>query len=275
MGFREQALRHLANYKEKILMLREDGVFVHSGREYCKPHILPIDKLRENLLEAYRDHFFSSEHGSVKLHKYFHHLNSSQALCINLFYPLVEEKKLGVLFKYLDIPVDDSLVPHFESESSLEVAQRRTSFDFHVRSGLRTDVYVEVKYSEDGFGGASKDAEHKGKFQETYAPLLRNSEFLMPACADEAFFIENYQVLRNLVHITEKSTVVFLYPGANKAIARQAVHSREAFLTERGRDRLRLVLLEDLVEYLESNALPPPLAAYYSAFKAKYLGFAS
>jgi hypothetical protein len=275
VGFCDQALQHLASYKEKTLRLREDGIFVHRGREYLKPHILPIGKRRENLLEEFRDRFFASEHGSTKLHRYFHHLNSSQALCINLFYPLVEEKKLGLLFKYLDVPVDGALVPHFEAESSLEVAGRRTSFDFHVRSGHLTSLYVEVKYTEDGFGAAVKDAEHKEKFQKTYAALLRESEFLLPLCADETVFLENYQILRNLVHISDTSTVVFLYPGANESIARHAAHARDAFLTERGRERLRLVLLEDLVRYLESNADTPALAAYYSRFKAKYLGFAS
>ncbi len=273
MTFRDQAFRHLASYRKQLFPLLDAGTFIHLGREHRKDHILPKSNHQENILETYRSHFFASEHCAIKLHKYFHHLNSSQALCINLFFPLAAEGRLDLLFQFIGLPAKAPLDPRFESESTLEVATRRTSFDFHVRTELARDLYVEVKYTEDGFGGARDDEEHRTKFQKIYVPLLKKTKYLVPACAERSFFFRNYQVLRNLLHITDTSDVAFLYPRANMKVATQAAHAREAFLTQAGRGKLHLIELEDFVTYLESHTTASPLAKHFSALREKYLGF--
>ncbi len=274
MSLRDRVCHHLSGYRANTLGISEQGVFIHRGREHLKGHILPIQRKWENLLEPYRDRFRTSEHSLIKLHRYFHHLNSSQALCINLFFPLLEEKKLEWLFEYLELQSTEPLRANFEFESSLEVADRRTSFDFHVCTGRAEDLFIEVKYTEDGFGRAPDDLEHKEKFHATYAPLLKDNQFIVSACKDVSFFLKNYQVLRNLVHITDSSHVVFLYPAANTKVAEQAALARDSFLTDAGRDRLRLIVLDDFVESLLRSGKQLPLGDYYAAFKEKYLGFA-
>lgn len=273
MKFRDQACAHLSEYRKNTLGIAEEGVFLHQGTMHRKGHILPKGSERQNLLSAYGDSFFSSEHGATKLHQYFHHLNSSQGLCINLFYPLLKEDALPLLIRSIGSDISLPVQSSFESPSRIENCARRTSFDFHLWNEEGRDIFVEVKYTEDGFGGAKADAEHLDKFRATYAPLLANSPYLLIDCNDPAFFLENYQILRNLVHITRQSEVVFLFPRANEKVAEQAAHARDAFLTESGRERMRIVYLEDLVAELIAACRGTSLEGYYEAFHNKYLNF--
>ena len=273
MAFRDQACAHLSEYRKNPLGIAEEGVFLHRGTTHLKGHILPRGSERQNLLAPYGDLFFTSEHGATKLHQYFHHLNSSQGLCINLFYPLLKEDALPLLIRSIGSDMSLPVQGIFESPSRLENAARRTSFDFHLCNAEGRDIFVEVKYTEDGFGGAKADAEHLEKFRYTYAPLLANSAYLKIDCNDAAFFLKNYQILRNLVHITRQSEVVFLFPRANCKVAEQAAHARETFLSESGRERMRIVYLEDLVADLIAACRETSLEGYYETFRNKYLDF--
>lgn len=273
MSFRDQACEHLSGYRRDVLKIPELGVFVHQGREHHLGHILPAGRERWNIIGDYRDRFFNSRHGSIKLHRYFHHLTSSQALCINLFFPLVAERDCGLLLRCLGIEMTLPLVATFEYESTVEVAARRTSFDFHLSNERSEQVFVEVKYTEDGFGTAVNDSEHQQKFRQTYLPLVEASPFLNPVCRDVDFFLTHYQVLRNLVHITESSHVVFLFPSLNTKVASQAMHAREHFLTDAGRSRLKIVLLEDFVRGCVEGAEGKHLAEHFHEVQRKYLGF--
>lgn len=273
MRFRDMACAHLSEYRQNVLRIADEGVFLHGGREYRKGHILPRECLRQNILEPYRDAFFSSQYGSIKLHKYFHHLNSSQALCINLFFPLLFEGETKSILRSMGVQLSLPVDATFEAESKLEVAVRRTSFDFHLRSSRGEQVFVEVKYTEDGFGAAKNDEDHCKKFRETYLPLLEGSQHLAAVCKDQTFFLRNYQVMRNLVHIAEKSDVVFLFPRGNKTVRLQAEYARDNFLSEAARDRLHIVMVDDVVAELKECYRGGKLDGYYQSFEQKYLGF--
>ncbi|GAI49533.1 unnamed protein product, partial [marine sediment metagenome] len=72
----------------------------------------------------------------ISFHKYFHHLNSSQALCINLFFPLIVEEKLDVILELLEIPKNTITNACFEKESDIEIVagtDRKTNFDFYLQ----------------------------------------------------------------------------------------------------------------------------------------------
>lgn len=274
MAFRDQACAHLSDYRKNHLGIADEGIFLHRGTPHRKGHILPKGLELQNLLAPYGDLFFASEHRATKLHQYFHHLNSSQALCINLFYPLLKADALPILVRSIGSHISLPVRGIFESTSTLEIAQRRTSFDFHLENQEGRDLFVEVKYTEDGFADAKGDAEHLQKFRDTYAPLLEHSPYLTRDCNDPVFFLHNYQILRNLAHITPQSEVVFLFPRANEKVAEQAAHARETFLTESGRERMRIVFLEDLVADLINACRGTSLEGYYESFRSKYLDFA-
>ena len=274
MNFRDRACAHLSGYRKNFLGIEEEGIFFHRGREHRKGHILPRGSEQRNLLEPYGAAFFLSEHRTTKLHQFFHHLNSSQGLCFNLFFPLLVEGELALLIRSLGSSIDPPITATFEAESELEVALRRTSFDFHIRNAEGREVLVEVKYTEDGFGGATDDEEHRNKFQDTYAPLLNKTEYLTDECKDPAFFLKNYQILRNLIHISPQSEVRFLFPRANTKVAAQAENAREKFLLESGRNKFRIIYLEDFVFQLIDACRGGKLDGYYESFAQKYLEFA-
>lgn len=272
MDFRKWAYEHLSQYKVDTLGIEGDGVFHYRGREVPKAHILPHPQGNKNILEQYREHYFASEHGDIKFHQYFHHLNSSQALCINLFYPMIAERSLDHFMSYLGLPEGLDLLPVFEKESDIEDAARRTSFDFYVKQEPVGNVYVEVKYTEDGFASAKDDEEHRKKFTETYLPLVKQkSSFLIPECQECDLFLKHYQVLRNLVHMSEDDCVVLLFPSGNKKVLDEAVFARDHLLTDAGRTRLKIVLLAEFAEYLEEKCVGSKLDGYYHSFREKYL----
>lgn len=272
MDFRKLAYEHLSQYKVDTLGIEDDGIFHYRGREVSKAHILPIAVRNKNILEQYRKHYFASEHADIKFHQYFHHLNSSQALCINLFYPLIAESSLDHLMAYLVLPEGYDLSPVFEKESDVEVAARRTSFDFYVKQASVGNIYVEVKYTEDGFAHAKDDEEHRKKFHNTYLSLVQQkSAFLVPECQDCEVFLRHYQVLRNLVHVSDDDYVVLLFPSGNKKVLDEAIYARDHLLTDAGSARLKIVLLEEFTEYLEEKFVGSKLDGYYQDFRKKYL----
>jgi hypothetical protein len=270
-SFRDLAFNHLAQYKADVLGVREDGLPRYRSQDTPKSLILPIAHREANILERYRAQFWSSNYAKIRLHRSFHHLNSSQALCINLFYPLIAEHALGFFLQFLGIAPDVELEAFFEIESDIELAARRTAFDFSIQLAAKGNIFVEVKYTEDGFGRTKKDDAHRAKFQKTYLPLIENSPFFAPECKKEEFFLNHYQILRNLVHISDTDRVVLLFPPANTVVAEEAVYARDRLLTDAGRIRLSLVSLDEIVSFLEHQFVGGPLDGYYQVFRSKYL----
>jgi hypothetical protein len=186
---------------------------------------------------------------------------------------LVAEDKLDLLAHILGIEAQGPSTSAYERESDRETVGRRTTFDFHLEFPDRNRIIFEVKYTEDGFGKAKPDDEHRGKFRSQYHSLATSaSAFLCDQCADEPFFLSHYQLLRNLVHLDSRSYVVFIYPWGNTKVSRQATEAYDTLLTPAGRNRVKLVCIEDLVGSLESLCRLQSLAAYYKhAFRTKYL----
>jgi len=271
MSFHDATCEHLAKYKVDQLRVEENGQFRFRGKNLLKPHILPIQHRQLNILEEYRNRFFDSNHARIKFHRYFHHLNSSQAMCINLFYPLIAENRLDLVTRFLGIKSAVNFEPCFEKDSDVEFADRHTSFDFHTRYSKTEELFVEVKYTEKGFSKARSDKEHKQKFKDTYDPLVERSPYLADICRSEQFFLNHYQVLRNLVHISETRQVVLLFPAANSAVAGEADHAYEKMLTDAGRTKVKIVRLEKLIAFIEFECQSDSLATYYAMFRKKYL----
>lgn len=272
MNFRDLACEHVSQYKVDVLGIEEDGIFHYRGRKVPKAHILPLQERDKNILEQYRARFFASEYADIKFHQFFHHLNSSQALCINLFYPLIAENTLEYFLTFLGMSAESKISSLFEKDSDMEVAARKTSFDFFVQRENSNKIFVEVKYTEDGFGKAKNDEEHRTKFRATYLPLVEQKlQYLIPDCLDSDFFLRNYQILRNFVHIDEKDQVVLLFPKANAVVAEEARYARDYFLTDAGKERLKIVYLEEFVSFLEVQCAGNSLDGYFQGFRKKYL----
>jgi Restriction Endonuclease associating with ARP len=232
LSFKEKAIKSLELYKKEKLGINELGIFKYRGQELLKNHILPTEFKTHNIIEFYRDSFYSSSNSQIDFHKYYHHLNSSQALCINLFFPLIAEGQLSLVLDLLNIPRQATVEASFEKESDVEVGGgRKTNFDFYLHLSNNFKVYFEIKYTESEFGKAKNDNEHRDKYVKTYLPLLKNNDYINPEFSDVNNFLDSYQIMRNLSHINEDSFVVFVYPEANKKIHLQAQSAQENILT--------------------------------------------
>ena len=277
MSYIKVVKKHLTDYKTKTLGIKEPGIFKHQGTYHELGHILPA-KLGGflNIMESYRVDFFGSKFADIKFHQFFHHLNSSQALCINLFYPLIKEMQLGTILDQLNLRRQGISVSEFEKESDLETdnegkQRRKTNFDFFMQLADGTKIYFEIKYTEDGFGKVdSSKYDNRDKFTAVYEDML-NHQFIKPEFHNCDAFLTRYQIMRNLCHITDNSYVVFVYPKANKKIHEQVAMAKKDILTEEGNKRFRVLSLESLLPSIRET-LPSSIRMekHYKEFEEKY-----
>jgi hypothetical protein len=268
--FETKVKAHLGIYKRNNLKIEENGLYKRNKLPY--EHILPEDKWKANLMEPYRAHFLTAPI-KITYHTDFHHLNSSQAMCINFFYPLIKENKLDLLLRILGVlgEVDYGC---FEKQSELEVnADRRTNFDFYIKLKSGDQVYFEIKYTEKSFGKAKKDKEHKNKFNDVYKPLLDSNKAINEQCKTEDYFLDNYQIMRNLVHINDESRVVFIYPEDNLSIRKTALAARSEIIADGWERHIILYTWENLIKQLTCQMKSQELIDYYHEFEKKYLKY--
>ena len=229
-----------------MLNVYEDGIWLRNGRAY--PHILPIAQRRSNILPAVRDRFWSWFDGQrIRLHRDFHHLNSSQALCFNLFFPLlIQDGRLAAMVAALRLSGAPTEGACFEFEPD---SVEGTNFDFMIPLATGSRIYFEVKYTEADFGSAQEDDKHLRKFEEVYH--ARTAERFEASFCTTSGFLANYQILRNLWHLDLSSgdTVVFLFPRANEALSRAEATIRSCLL-EPYRSRAVIAYTEDVISAL-------------------------
>lgn len=272
MKFQEHIKQKLGIYREKNLGISEAGIFRYRGKNLSKEHILPLEFTKFNIIENYREEFYSSTKAQINFHKYFYHLNSSQALCINLFFPLIFENKLNLLLELLGIPISEPIESCFEKESQIEIGNgRKTNFDFFIQLPEGTKIYFEIKYTEEEFGKTKDDNEHKDKFKETYQPLLKNNAFIKKEYHEMSSFFDKYQIMRNLCHIDEHSYVIFVYPIENTKVHNQALFAQNELLTDKGKKNFQIMPIQTIVNNILKNESAEKIQNHYGNFNEKYL----
>lgn len=233
---------------------------------------MPLKFSKFNIIENYREEFYSSTKSKINYHKYFHHLNSSQALCANLFFPLMFENKLNLILEMLNISKAEQIQSCFEKESEVETGSRRkTNFDFFMKLPDGTKIYFEIKYTEEEFGKTKDDNEHRAKFKETYQPLLKNNAFIKREYHEILSFFDKYQIMRNLCHIDKQSHVVFVYPTENKKIHKQALLAQKKLLTDKGKNKFHIMPINTIVNAILENEPSEKIQNHYVEFNEKYL----
>lgn len=251
----------------------ENGKWRNSEKDY--PHILPKDKVKLNLLPKYRDslsHYMEKNNKTLKRHTYFHHLNSSQAMCLNFFYPLLKEKELDLILKAIGLENEEIEYSHacFEKESKVEKVgknYRATNFDFYIETKTGKKVYFEIKYTEQAFGKVNPDNFHSDKFEKVY---INNLDSIENEYSNKKAFLENYQILRNLICVSENSYVVFLFPNGNKKIKTQAELAKKEFLKGHLKNNLINLTWEELTYYTERSTKNTNIQTQLQDFKEKY-----
>ena len=254
--------RHLSTYREGRLGVAERGTYRHKGRMLRYGHILPSDLLWLNVMEPFRKEVSDYvRRRDVKLHKYFHHLNSSQAFALNLFWPFAARSPEALAAALGSSAVDALQLEHVEDP------KEGTNVDVTwLADGGR--AYCEVKLSEREFGGADQDARHMAKLEGRYGPVLRP---LLPAedLRPQRFF-KAYQIYRNLWLAArpghELDSVWFVLPKANEKLVSQldSVLGRVGPSLNR---RVHVMYVEPILERLSVDAA---LGWYARLLREKY-----
>lgn len=275
MDYQAQLLRHLAKYKKSVLRIPEPGVFRFRGRELAKAHILPLPKAWHNLPEPARRlaQEFLAAHPDVKRHKYFHHLNSSQAFVFSLFFPFFDGGPLASTALLRAFGVSGNLAT-WEPEA---IPDRNEGTNLDARWSLTdgTTIFCEVKLSEGDFGKAPNDNRHAKKLREIYQPRLRGHVDSRLLAAPEFFGV--YQILRNVWHLVSmpNSKLVFLLPRANARLWKLLLPTLDS-VASATRDHIFPVAIEDVLGRLQADRnCPGALREYAKQLERKYVPTAS
>jgi|LSQX01.2.fsa_nt_gb hypothetical protein len=299
MSFITKVKKHMGNYKRQVLNITVNGIW----RDKRQPngyvereHILPKEKIKnvhkKNLLKTYRDECWAYIlREKIKLHPYAHHLNSSQMMCINFFYPFavkdeIKKHLISVIqnhcFEQVIINNPENLKFEFEYESPKDKIKhhRATNFDLRI-SNNNLKLYFEIKYTENAFGKCrdKKDERYITKYNEKYHDLAEKVIDSKLVSNDDFYdiFYDNYQIMRNLVHIGKDRYVVFLYHDQNERIATQATEAKK-FLKEEYQNKLICLTWDDLYNETEKElksvfAADKNLSVHFEEFSEKYLKF--
>ena len=248
-AYDDRVKSHLTEYRRNHLGIEQVGTW--DGTPY--DHILPKELLCLNLIETIRAEVcqFLQESG-IRLDRHFHHLNSSQAACINLFWPLLNCANPGLLVESLGIGPGE--VAYWEFEKVMDWDER-TNFDLYLELNSGAKTFIEFKFKEEVFGRTRDDEQHRQKLKDIYEPALRDS--VNPEYLKEKKFFANYQLLRNLIYIEPEKgdKVVFLVPRANEKIVRKLHKVIEtAILDASVRSLIKIRYLEDVVSNAYESA---------------------
>ncbi len=262
-SYANQMKVHLAAYKQNVLKIHQSGTW--RDREY--KHILPSANIEMNVLPAIRSDLFAyiESTRTLKLHRDFAHLNSSQAACFNFFFPILMNPT-SYTSKLLSLKGTSIKEWEFEHVS---VESEGTNFDLWVLNNDGSEAFVEFKLTENEFGIEKNDLRHREKLKNIYYPNLKEkiaSEFLEPD-----LFFKHYQLLRNVSYANPElpATVIFLVPKANRSIE-PSLSRVMAALTPRIRQFVRVLFLEDLVNKLRHESASSA-SSYFDEFAEKYL----
>ncbi len=267
MNFSDKTKDRLASYKATNFPDLQDGLWKNNKQSY--PHILPEANKFDNLLPTYRDRLIVYlDEQQIKLHSDFHHLNSSQAMCFNFFFPLYQERTLELITDFLglaNVTVDYGTVCFEKDGLEAKFGRQPTSFDFFFETTTGKKLHFEIKYTEGEFGKAVINSD---KFDTVYSKFLRP---LNPSFHTSQTFFDNYQILRNLIHIDDSSFVIFVYPQDNDGVSSGVDRVKTDFLIPNYHDHFFAATWDKLFDHISTSATNTNIKRQLVDFKNKYL----
>lgn len=243
-------MKSYSSYKKELLEKlvsssgtpRECGVWKATGTRL--PHILPLGDNpetqntpanRASAIKKYLDFDCSDCLIGLKgLHQYAHHLNSSQLLCMMFFRSLIDDKggAKKEMVKFIKdafgIQIHEGACCQFEyTEKKDDIYKFKvcgkeeyegTNFDFHIKDD-DTEIYFEIKFTEDGFGKADKDERHEKKASQ-YKALL--PDFYKSKVKDTDV-LNHYQIFRNIVRADKDNKYVIFITDENNPLTNKEI----------------------------------------------------
>ena len=259
MTYSENRIKHLEEYAKKH-HLPVDGTYNYKGKINHYDHILSYTKGKKietiekyNLLpEGTRKIIFDGFIPANKIHRFAHHLNSSQVLCFNFFRPMVKEdytleQKLIELLKEQGIAISENAKCCFEYDGYTDYKEEGTEFDFYI-SDEEIQVFFEIKYTENGFGGATKDDSHREKFINTYCNMLKDCQCLKNQKVTFEEFCKNYQLYRNVLRLTKRNHYSIFITSKGNMTTNKQLDEFLKNINEPYRKNVIALYWEDLIE---------------------------
>ena len=203
----------------------------------------------------------------TKPHRYAHHLNSSQVLCYEFFRPLLDKdgsklvtkNEMQTVLSAMGIPSKLFLGAKAEFEKEFSDGDG-TNFDFYLEStDAKSHLFIEVKYTERGFGTCEDNESHRNKFKDTYLDKIHNASCLnntakAMTCCDFQQMRNYYQLFRNTIRVQEENDyVVFLYPKANTITERQFDSFMEQYVSKEKYGHVLKVHWEDIRDWMSDK----------------------
>lgn len=195
---------------------------------------------------------------TIHLHQYAHHLNSSQIMCYNFFRPLIESydgkmyKPKDSLLNLIGMEIDQEIDTHgavcnFEY---IDDSAENTNFDFYFKKE-DVEVFFEIKYTEREFSKKSSAKDPHAQYESIYKPMIEKTKelFIGETISEQDFNNEYYQLARNSIRATSADKhVFFVCPKEHEELINQFVEFSDKYLTEKGKERIKLITWEDLVQ---------------------------
>lgn len=260
--------QHLCQYAKERLGVTEEGTY--KGKKYA--HVLPSKLRYLNILESIRAELQAylrlPANKYIKLHEYFHHLTSSQALALNLFYPYFAEG--GTAAKALSSALGLNGDMHDGKFEIIPDPKEETNVDAAWSASDGITVLCEVKLSESGFGTADDDKRHRDKLAEVYLPTLK--PYVSAALLKEATFFANYQLLRYMWLLSNsKRRFLLLVPRENESLVAPLRKVRDG-VDPTVWNRVTVAYIEDCLGRLQDdNSLSPSLRIHAANMQEKYV----
>jgi hypothetical protein len=271
LDYQDRVKRHLADYKQNVLGISENGIWKRNQKEYS--HILPVEQYHLNLLENYREALMAYiEAQRIKLHQDFHHLNSSQAACLNFFYPLIQENQISLLLLLLGVE-GEGVQCEFEK---VIINEEGTNFDFYIKLQSGRQLFFEIKFSENEFGKVKDEDKYRQKYEAVYKDRLAGK--LKSGLSEYQTLIQNYQLLRNISYVSDENEdlLIIICPTENKKLHKEYGYVVDNVIVPSLHNKVRMItwetLLEEMAALLQNTSkVPDRLVEHYEKFGEKYI----
>ena len=260
----ESIKEHLVNYKVNVLGIPGSGYY---GKK-LESHILPRGQADAN--------YMCDISGiSFKKHLGYHHLNSSQTMCVNFFVPLTQND-CKLLSTFMSKLLGDEIkVVKYEFEYTNKKLYGDTNFDFYCQDSNGHNYYFEIKYTEQGIG---KQCSTDDKSDENLLKIYKKKYQANVEAEGSQLIIENplvfmnehYQAFRNMscANETRKDYCFFVTMKENELTRKELEESTKYIKSDK---YVKSLYWEDVVELaFELTAKIPDLLGYYIEFKNKY-----
>ena len=134
-----------------------------------------------------------------------------------------------------------------------------------MRSG-ETEVFFEIKYTEEGFGKCKNDEKHEEKFKKVYQGLIGNCDAIKKPVRFDDEFRKYYQLFRNSIRAKDKNKyVVFIYDKNNNYCESQLNEFKEKYISKDYQENVKGITWQDLVKKIDTD--------HIREFKKKYMDY--